>query len=284
MRLTVETNGADFNVENPMQTAGNVIRLDRVVYRQSVTILQDVSWHVRRGEHWVIIGNNGSGKTTLLNVINGYVWPTKGVVEVLGQRFGEVDLRELRKSIGWVSAAFGDRVFASHPTDHALDVVASGKYASIGLYDTPDADDIAAARDLLDAFGAAELADRTYHTLSQGQKQRVLLARAWMAKPKLLILDEPCTGLDLLAREQLLTALERMADAPEAPTLLYVTHHPEEVLPLFTHALLMKNGRTVAEGAKYDVLTSEGLSETFGVQVEVSWADHRPWVKVVGGR
>lgn len=259
-----------------------VIRMENVSFLHPQVILHDVNWTVSRNQHWVIIGNNGSGKTTLLNVINGYVWPTQGAVEVLGQRFGEVDLRDLRRQIGWVSAAFGERVYSSHPTDAAIDVVASGKFASIGLYDRPTAQDVERAGELLAEFGGADLAKRSYYTLSQGQKQRVLLARAWMAAPRLLILDEPCTGLDLLAREQLLTAVGRLAQAPNGPTLLYVTHHAEEVLPAFSHALLFKDGTVAAAGAKEETITADSLSATFGVPVEVTWSDGRPWVRVSG--
>lgn len=261
-------------------TGDPVIRFTNVSFRHAAVILHDVSWTVTTGQHWVIIGNNGSGKTTLLNLVNGYLWPSHGDIEVLGKRFGDVDLRDLRKQIGWVSAAFGERVYSSHPVDAAIDVVASGKFASIGLYDTPTAVDVTRAGELLAEFGAADLASRRYHTLSQGEKQRVLLARAWMAAPKLLILDEPCTGLDLLAREQLLSAVERLAGTDGGPTLLYVTHHPDEVLPVFTHALLVKDGTVQSAGEKDQVLSSANLSATFGVPVDVTWHDDRPWVKV----
>lgn len=264
------------------QQTPSVFQLHHVTFKQGQTILNDISWSVEPGQHWVIIGNNGSGKTTLLNLITGYIWPTAGTVEVFGQRFGQVDLRELRKSIGWVSSAFADRVFASHPTERAVDVVASGKFASVGLYDTLTPADIQQAADWLAEFGASELAERPYHMLSQGEKQRVLLARAWMTQPKLLILDEPCTGLDILAREQLLAAIARLSAAPGGPTLLYVTHHAEEVLPRFTHALLMRGGRVPAAGSKRETLTAANLSRAFGVTVDVTWREERPWITVKG--
>ena len=259
----------------------SVIRLQGVTYRNPEPIVRDVDWEVKAGQHWVVLGNNGSGKTTLLNLVNGYLWPTRGAIEVLGHRFGEVDLRDVRKHIGWVSNAFAERVYASHPTDAVIDVVASGKFASIGLYDVPTDADRKRAESLLAEFGAGPLAGRRYFALSQGEKQRVLLARAWMADPKLLILDEPCTGLDLFARQTLLAAVSRLAQAQGGPTLVYVTHHPDEVLPVFTHALLVRNGAIHYAGTKEEALTSRQLSEAFGVPLEVNWQDGRPFIRVL---
>lgn len=258
-----------------------IIRLQGVTYRNPEVIIRDVDWEVKHGQHWVVLGNNGSGKTTLLNLVNGYLWPTSGRIEVLGQQFGEVDLRDVRKHIGWVSHAFAERAYASHPTDTVMDMVASGKFASIGLYDSPTEADLTRAESLLHEFGATHLAERRYFTLSQGEKQRVLLARAWMADPKLLILDEPCTGLDLFAREQLLMAVGRLAATEGGPALVYVTHHPDEVLPVFTHAVLVRNGSIYRAGAKRETMTSHNLSEAFGVPLEVSWQDERPFVRVL---
>ncbi|MCL6594138.1 MAG: ATP-binding cassette domain-containing protein, partial [Alicyclobacillus sp.] len=173
-----------------------------------------------------------------------------------------------------------EQVQSGHATESALEVVLSGKFSSIGLYDDVADADVADACALLDRFGCLYLAERPFQTLSQGEKQRVLLARAWMAQPQLLILDEPCTGLDILAREHLLQAVQVLARADNAPTLLYVTHHIEEILPVITHVLLLKAGRVVAAGEKHRILTEPLLSETFSIPVSVTWQDDRPWLRL----
>ena len=259
----------------------NVINLTGVSYRRENTvILNEIDWSVRKGEHWVLMGVNGSGKTSLLNLITGYLWPSKGQVEVLGHPFGKIDLRELRKSIGWVSSSLGEQFFQAVPSEVAQDVVVSGKFASMGLYDEVTPAHREEAFQLMESFGCAGLAEKPFRLLSQGEKQRVLLARAWMAKPSLLILDEPCTGLDVFAREQLLASVERLAIQENGPTLLYVTHHVEEVLPAFSHVLMLQGGQVVASGRKNDVLTSASLSKVFGIDVTVSWQNQRPWISV----
>lgn len=249
--------------------------------RNQKLILSDINWTVKKGEHWAIIGLNGSGKTSILNLITGYTWPTKGTVEVLGHRFGKVDLREVRKQIGWVSASMADRITTDKPLERALDVVISGKYASVGLWEN-DAHDEDIAYQLLVEMNSEHLADKPLQVLSQGEKQRVLIARAMMSKLDLLILDEPCTGLDVRARETLLQAIDRLAhgQTSHVPTLLYVTHHSEEILPCFTHVLLLKNGRISASGPKHEVMTSEHLSDAFEIDVDLSWRGDRPWIQV----
>lgn len=248
--------------------------------RDQLPIIQNINWDVASGEHWVLIGSNGSGKSTLLNMINGYIWPSEGSVQVLGSRYGSCDLRTVRRHIGWVNAAFGERILQSQPQERAIDVVLSGKFASVGIYDEVTPADDGDARHWLTVFGCAAVADKPFAVLSQGERQRVLLARAWMARPTLLILDEPCSGLDLAAREALLRAIHTLARQPDSPTLIYVTHHVEEVLPVFTHALVMKAGQIVTSGPVADVLADEPLTEAFGVPLQVKWIDGRPWVTV----
>lgn len=260
----------------------NIVEVSEVSYRRDQSaILTDINWTVKNGEHWVMMGVNGSGKTTLLNLITGYLWPSHGQTQVLGHQFGQVDLRELRKSIGWVSSSLGERFFQAVPSELSLDVVVSGKFASMGLYADVTADDRDEALSLMEFFGCPNLAAKPFRLLSQGEKQRVLLARAWMAKPQLLILDEPCTGLDVYAREQLLSAVTKLGEQPDGPTLLYVTHHAEEVLPVFTHVLLLQGGKVLAAGKKDAILTSNSLSQAFGVNISVSWQNNRPWVAVI---
>jgi iron complex transport system ATP-binding protein len=245
--------------------------------RDETTILRDINWQVKEGEHWCIVGLNGSGKTSLLQMISGYMWPTRGEIRVLGHRYGEVDLRELRKSIGWVSSALMAKI---HDHETAFRLVLSGREASIGLYSTPAAEDMDKAAELLRTFGCEALRDRPFRALSQGEKQKILIARALMASPRLLILDEPCTGLDLLSREQLLAMVEKIAAQPDAPTLLYVTHHIEEILPCFTHTLLLKKGEVAAAGENQAILTAEQLTRFFGVPVNIHRSRGRLWVSI----
>ncbi|MDF2722097.1 MAG: molybdenum transporter ATP-binding protein [Paenibacillus sp.] len=254
-----------------------IIDIEHVTYRPSgVTLLNDVSWQVSRGEHWALLGLNGSGKTTLLNLINGYFWPAQGSVSVLGHRFGEVDLRELRKAIGWVSTSLQEKLYVS---DRTQNIVISGKHASIGLYDKTSDDDIGLARSLMEMLGCAHLWDREFRTSSQGEKQKLLIARALMAKPRILILDEPCNGLDLFSRERLLASIRDLAASEAAPTLIYVTHHTEEILPVFTHALLLRRGEVVRSGLCEDVLTTATLSAFFESPVMLEKHNDRVYVR-----
>lgn len=243
--------------------------------RDETTILRGIDWQVKKGEHWCLVGLNGSGKTSLLQIICGYVWPTKGEVSVLGNLYGTVDLREVRKSIGWVSTALMAQL---HEQETAYRVILSGREATIGLYSIPSDEDRKKAAELLDTFGCESLKNRPFGALSQGEKQKVLIARALMASPRLLILDEPCTGLDLLSREQLLAMIEQIAAQPDGPTLLYVTHHIEEILPCFTHTLLLKSGAVEEAGQTEKVLSADTLTRFFGVPVHIQRSKGRSWV------
>ncbi|MBP1156572.1 MULTISPECIES: ABC transporter ATP-binding protein [unclassified Paenibacillus] len=246
--------------------------------RDDKVLLSGIHWRVRKGEHWALLGLNGSGKTTLLNMITGYLWPTKGEINVLGETYGSVDLREMRKLIGWVSSSLQEKLYAS---DKAQVVVLSGKYATIGLYDKPEAKDFDQASELMHRLGCSHLWDRAYQTCSQGEKQKLLIARALMANPRLLILDEPCNGLDLFAREQLLSGIAGLAGQPDAPTMLYVTHHTEEILPVFTHALLLRRGSMFASGETGKLLTDDTLSAFYELPVEVRSRNGRAWLSIV---
>ena len=240
------------NAASGKETSEKIISVKDVVWkRKGKVILDQISWDVFKGQHWVMIGLNGSGKTSLLNLITGYQWASSGEIHILGHRLGAVELRELRKSIGWVSSSLSER-YRERMGDTAKGVVISGKYASVGLeYQTGvTKEDEERAEELLARFEADYLADQPYNQLSNGEKQKVLLARAWMAKPKLLILDEPCSGLDIRAREDLLATIDRIGATPDGPTMIYVTHHIEEIMPSFTHALFIKDGRIVAKGEK----------------------------------
>lgn len=234
------------------------------VIRDTKHILKEINWSVKAGEHWAVLGLNGSGKTTLLDLINGYIFPSKGEIHVLGKTFGHYDWRELRKSIGWVSTALQERLYVNETVE---DIVISGKFASIGLYDHTDQEDRELARNLLERLDSLELSSRAYQTLSQGEKQRVLIARGLMASPPLLILDEPCTGLDIFTKEKLLSIIEKLSCEPDAPTIIYVTHLTEEILPAFSHTLLLRRGQVHSSGKTADLLTKENLCDFFEAPV-----------------
>jgi iron complex transport system ATP-binding protein len=233
------------------------------VRRGDATLLADVDWSVELDERWVVLGPNGAGKTTLLRLASAELFPSTGVVEILGERLGRVDVFELRTRIGLSSAALGLRV----PADEIVrDVVISAGYAVVGRwrerYDPTDTD---RADELLGALGLRGLAGRAYGTLSEGERKRALIARALMTDPELLLLDEPAAGLDLGGREDLVARLSTLANDPDAPASVLVTHHVEEIPPGYSHGLLLREGRAVAAGLLDDVLTDENLSATFGL-------------------
>ena len=256
----------------------SVIELDQVTWtRDGKPIVSGIDWQVERGEHWAVMGLNGSGKTTILNLINGYIWPTSGRVSVLGHPFGTIDLRQLRKSIGWVSSSLQERLYPSSRAEH---IVLSGKHATIGLYDEVDETDQTRALEWMTQLGCAHLVGRTYQTCSQGEKQKLLIARALMASPQLLILDEACNGLDFLARESLLAGIAEIAARPDAPTLLLVTHHIEEILPIFSHTLMIRRGEVFARGRTDELLQSKTLSAFFETPVHVGRQRGRAWLSL----
>ena len=236
------------------------------IVRDGTTILRDVAWRVNPGEHWVILGANGSGKTSLLAALTGYLMPTAGEISALGERYGESDWRELRTRIGLVSSSIRQLMADTEP---ALFTVAGGKYAMIDFWGEPSRADQRAAKALLEQVEADYLAGRVWGVLSQGERQRVLIARALMSRPRLLILDEPCAGLDPVAREHFLQFLERLARRPNSPAIVLVTHHVEEIMPVFTHALLLARGQVTAAGPRERVLNSRVLSEMFGSAVRL---------------
>jgi iron complex transport system ATP-binding protein len=237
-------------------------------------ILQDLNWRIEKGQNWVLFGLNGAGKTSILNLLNAYYFPTKGKISVLGMEFGKTYLAErLRKQIGFVSSSLQQKF---HQGDNAFEVVLSGAFASIGLYETPTDDMRNKAVTLLANLGCLEYANRNYESLSQGEKQRVLIARSLMADPPLLVLDEPTYGLDFIARENLLDSIEEITKKPNAPTMVYVTHHVEEILPVFQKTLLLKEGKVFDSGDTSEMISSEKLSSFFDLPVSVIWHNHRP--------
>jgi iron complex transport system ATP-binding protein len=246
----------------------NVIAVDGAsVVRSRNHLLRDVTWRVEIDERWVVLGPNGAGKTTLLNLAAARLHPSAGTVDVLGERLGRVDVNELRTRVGLSTAALADRL----PLDERVqDVVVTAAWSVVGRFrERYDAIDEVRARGLLEQWGVAAMADRPYGTLSEGERKRVQIARALMTDPEVLLLDEPAAGLDLGGREDLVGRLAELAYDPDAPTLVLVTHHVEEIPPGFTHALLLREGSVVAQGLLDDTVTSEHLSKTFGMPLRV---------------
>jgi iron complex transport system ATP-binding protein len=248
------------------------------VERSGTTILNGVSWRVEHGQHWVILGPNGSGKTSLLSALTGYLTPTAGEISLLGKTYGRSDWRELRKQIGIVSSAVRQMMADD---ESALETVASGKYAVIDFWGRLSRADKNQALRILRQIECAHLAERPWRVLSQGERQRVLIGRALMAKPRVLILDEPCAGLDPAAREHFLQFLQRLGTNRNAPTLVLVTHHVEEIMPVFSHVLILKNGRTLAAGKKSALLNAKMLSTAFTAQLRLNQTGNRCTLKVL---
>jgi len=236
------------------------------IVRDGTVILDDVNWRVQRGEHWVMLGANGSGKTSLLSALTGYLMPTSGEISVLGETYGESDWRELRKKIGLVSSSVRQMMADEEP---ALETVASGKYAMIDFWGRVTRAEKAQALKLLRQVECEYLAARPWRVLSQGERQRVLIGRALMAKPRVLILDEPCAGLDPAAREHFLQFIQRLGAQKNSPTLVLVTHHVEEIMPVFSNLLMLQSGRVLAAGKKANILNNQYLSAAFGAEMQL---------------
>lgn len=240
--------------------------------RGSRLILDGIDWRVGTGEHWVILGPNGCGKTSLINLLTGYDMATAGEIAVGSARFGAADWREVRKRIGLVASTL---TFYLESAEPVIDAVVSGREAMINLIGDLNAKLVEEARALLRQFGCGHLADSRWGVLSQGERQKILICRALMAKFEVLILDEPCAGLDPVAREHFLAWLEKLARRRGAPSLVLVTHHVEEILPCFNRVLLMKGGKVLGAGEKGRVLTSAKLSEAYGAKLRLRTSDGR---------
>lgn len=241
------------------------------------TILHSINWTVRSGEHWAILGPNGSGKTTLLKIACGYSWPnTGGVVLRKGEEL--THLPTLRQSIGWVTASLAGEI---PPREIALHTVISGRFAQIGylggLWGEASRRDFARARHYLRELGCADFAAHEFGTLSQGEQQKVLIARARMTQPYLIVLDEPCAGMDPGARENFLASLARLGHRKKIPALIYVTHHIEEILPLFRRTLVLREGRVLRAGSTPDALDASLLKDLYGVDFRIVRRKRRYW-------
>ncbi len=263
-------------------TVPPVLAIRGLTVRRGRTLLDRLDWTIRRGEHWALLGPNGCGKTSLLAALTGYLTPTAGEVRVLGEEHGRSDWRELRRRLGFVSNSLIRRIAPDQP---AVDIVASGPAAELNTWHRPPPRERAAALRVLRRWRCADLADRPWGVLSQGERQRVLIARALHARPALLLLDEPCAGLDPIARQRLLELVEREARRRGGPSIVLVTHHVEEITPAFSHVLLLRAGATVASGPIRETLTSAQLGRAFGAPVRLrrSRAPRRYDLRVASG-
>ena len=247
-----------------MQT---IIKTNELCYKSGRRFLiNHINWEVKKGEHWLVFGMNGSGKTTLLSMIAGYKSPTSGTLEVLGKQYDKENIFELRKEIGWVSSSFFDKYYAN---ETALRIVLSGLFGTFNIdYDVTDAD-VRRAKALLRELRMEGKMNRPFNSMSKGERQNVLIARALITQPKVLVLDEPGTGLDIRAREHMMNTVKALAESKKV-TIIYVTHYPEEVQPFMNKTMLLKNGRAFAKGDTESVLTSENLSILLDETVHVA--------------
>lgn len=243
-----------------------IIDLQNVSYRRNgKTILDNINWQVEAGEHWIILGLNGCGKTTLLNLINGYIFPAfGGKANVLGYEFGSCPIADLRKHIGWISNSLSENLPVN---DKPRDIILSGKFASIGLWDEVSDEDIAQADAIMEKLNISKLRDRTYGSLSQGEKQKVIIGRALISDPDIIIFDEACNGLDIFAKKDLYQIIEKLAE--DKKSIFFVTHNTDEILPMFNKALLIKEGKIHSNGDLKEVIQLENLQDFYGSDVDV---------------
>lgn len=246
--------------------------------REQSLILDDVSLEMKPGENWVILGRNGSGKTTILEMMTGYLFPSSGSVEVLGYKYGYCDLREVRKEIGYIGPSLMEKLSLSDPV---WEVVATGAYAYLRFYQAIPEEVKMQAIKLLEDMNLGELAFHPFGTLSQGERKKAMLARCLIAEPKLLIMDEPCAGLDLYEREKMLAEIDKLRR--RNVSVVYVTHHVEEIVPLFTHVALIRDGKLAGAGPKEEVLTDDMILATFDIPAHIEWESGRPWIKIRSG-
>ncbi len=249
-----------------------VFEVNELRVEREAVILHDLSWRVERGQHWAVLGANGSGKTSLLSAVTGYLIPTRGTIRIGADTFGTTDWREVRQAVGLVSSSLGHHI---EPGQTAGDVVLSGRDGQINFWGRVGRTEAAQARRILRRVRALHLRNRPWRVLSQGERQRVLIGRALMARLRILFLDEPAAGLDPVAREDFLHFLGELAREPRAPTLVLVTHHVEEIMPLFTHVLLLSQGTVLAAGRKAAALNSKNLSRAFGAAITLGKAEGR---------
>lgn len=253
--------------------AAPVFKMENItVQRSGRKILDDISWRVERGEHWVVVGGNGSGKTSLLSVLMGYLTPTDGEVSIRGREDGvntaSQSWDDWKKRIGFVSSSIAQQI---DPGESALDVVIAGRHAQVNLWQkSEDPKEVKAAEKILEKVNCSHLRDNPWHWFSQGERQRLLIGRALMAqRMDFLILDEPCAGLDPVAREHFLNFVEELTQKGSFRSLVMVTHHVEEIIPAISHAMVLKDGQAIAQGEKRRALNSLSLTKAFGSDLKL---------------
>ncbi len=230
-------------------------------------LLRDITWQVERGDRWVVFGLNGSGKTTLLSIIAGYKMPTDGKVEVFGEAYNDGNILNFRRKIGWVSSSYFDKYYTK---ESALSIVLSGLCGTLGIDSTVKPDDYIRAKELLKEWNMDRKFDFPFCTMSKGERQNVLIARALISSPEILVLDEPGTGLDVLAREQLLRKISLMAEEKQM-TIIYVTHYPEEILPMFDKCVVLRRGKIADIGSLKEVMATKRLCKTLEADVTMQY-------------
>ena len=244
--------------------------------RDGREILKNINWEIKKGENWALLGLNGSGKSTLLSMIPAYTFATSGEVSVFEKKFGTCVWAEVKEKVGFVSSSLN--TFSDSLNNQTLNnIVLSGKYNSIGIYQEITQKDREKANNIIKDFKLSHLKLNKYITLSQGEQRKTLLARAFMTEPSLLILDEPCSGLDIRAREMFLKTLE---ESKSKIPFIYVTHQIEEIIPSITHVAILDNGEIVSQGNKFEVLTEENLSKLYSIDLKIEWSNNRPWLIV----
>ena len=250
------------------------------VRRDGHTLLSDIDWQVKPGENWIVLGPNGSGKTTLLSVICGYQAPTQGEFSLFGNRYGRADWNAVRRKIGLVSNSLSRSIQASEPAEH---VVLSGKFAMLNFWGRVKSTDRDASVAMMERVGCGELAGRRWGVLSQGERQRLMIARGLMGSPRLLLLDEPCAGLDVVAREAFLKFLQNLLKEKDIPSTVLITHHVEELVPGFKHLLLLGRGHGVAQGKLHEVMKPSVMKKAYGSSLRIERVGQR-WKATVASK
>lgn len=256
-----------------------ILHFEKVSFlREGREILSNINWHIKEGENWVLLGLNGSGKSSLLNMIPAYTFATTGEVRVLGETFGKCVWKNVRNRVGFVSSSLNNFI-STLKKEKLEDIVISGKFSSIGIYQEVTEEIREKARKIIEDFNITYIKDKNFATLSQGEQRRTLLARAFMTEPELLILDEPCSGLDIAAREKFLNNLQKMAESNENKiNFIYVSHQIEEIVPAISYVAILKDGKIIAQGLKKDILTEKNLTDLFDVPVRIEWENERPYL------
>ncbi len=250
-----------------------IINLENVSYRQKeLTILENINWTVKSGENWVVFGPNGSGKTTLMKILTGYIRPTEGIADVLHRTIGRTNVSELRKKIAWVS---NDLFRLINPQDIATEIVIAGLNAGTRMWQAPSKHEVEKALQIMEIMGIKDKARSSFYHLSQGEQKKVLISRALILDPELVILDEPCEGLDISAREQFLEGLKKVSQLPSHPDIMFVTHHIEEITPLFDHILFLKGGKVFSSGPIDENLNTNTISPLFDMKIEIEKSNSR---------